>query len=131
VFVARPRSNAEPLQQPLDRPAERWTYPKTGERLFRRSLGSCTRGRLALKRDADGFVSLYWADDGTLRGAFNAALWVTIGHDRKPVHMGEGIYRLVRLAPGEYQLVQAADGGVELFTLTPNWIERPGGRRRL
>jgi hypothetical protein len=99
--------------------------------LYRRSLGACHRGRLALKRDADSFVSLYWVDSGSLRGAFDAALWVTIGQDRKPIHIGEGIYRLVRLQPAEYRLEQAADGSIELFRLMPTWIARPGGRRRL
>jgi hypothetical protein len=117
--LTRPRSNAEPLQELLDRPAEKWTHPKTGEKLYRRSLGICRRGRLAIRRDADSFVSLFWVDDNPhLRGAFNPALWATIGQDRKPDHLGEGIYRLVRLQPGDYRLEQAADGSVELFKLT-------------
>jgi len=102
------------------------TRRTSGDKGGRQSLGCCRGGRLILNQcRQSGGHNLLWMGVKPLRGTFDEALRSLIAEP--VVDLGEGLFWLCRLPPGDYALEERAGGGQRLFRLeyqlkpAPRW----------
>jgi hypothetical protein len=113
---------------------ETWVDPQTGALCQRRTLGSCTYGRLFLRPSIQGRSDLYWSGSN-LTGGFDYNLKMTIAACWKatakatgakpmeprpmPVTNRPGVWWLCRLPSARYLIETRSGGGAELAEILP------------